>query len=205
MADHSWFRSIVHHPPLARHRLPVIQGRSAYVYFVSPNQLNVLAPDNPLTNTRFGVTVVRDGRNSNQWVVNSLARNPEFFRFDGRYLAAVHTDGTLVGPLNLFQGLTTRPAKPGDVIQLFGTGCGETNPVLDSATVIITTTTAPVSEASTLTIGGQRAQTTFVGLAGNGLCQVNAVVPTLPAGDAEVVLQIGTGVSADGTFVNGGR
>jgi uncharacterized protein (TIGR03437 family) len=181
----------------------VIQGRPAYVYFVSPTQLNVLTPDNPLTNTRFGITVFRGTQGSSPFIANSLPRNPEFFRFDGRNIAAVHTDGTFVGPLNLFQGVTTRPAKPGDVIQLFGTGCGETNPALDSG--IIIGTTAPVSVPSTLTMGGQTATTTFVGLAGNGLCQVNAVIPSLTAGDAEVVLQIGAGVSADGAFVNIGQ
>jgi minor extracellular serine protease Vpr len=177
-----------------------MQGRSAYVYFISPTQLNVLAPDNPLTNTRFGITVVRDGKNSNQFIANSLDRNPEFFRFDGRNLAAVHADGTFVGPVNLFEGVTMRPAKPGDFVQLFGTGCGETTPPLPSGTII--GTTAPVSEPSILTIGGKPATVTFAGLSGNGLCQVNAVIPSLPAGDAEVVLQIGNAKSADGVFLN---
>ena len=86
-----------------------IQGRPALVYFVSPTQLNVLAPDNTLTNTRFGIIVRNNGVNSNPFVANVLPRNPEFFRFDGRYIAAVHQDGTLVGKVDLFPGLTMRP------------------------------------------------------------------------------------------------
>ena len=96
--------------------------------------------------------------------------------------------------------MTTRPAKPGDTVQLFGTGCGETNPPLASGTII--NTIAEVSEPATVTIGGKSATVTFAGLVGNGLCQVNIVIPSLAAGDAEVVMKIGNAVSADGAFLN---
>lgn len=62
-------------------------------------------------------------------LANARARNPEFFRFDGRNIAAVHLDGTLVGKEGLFPGLTTRPARPGDTILLFGTGLWAANPL----------------------------------------------------------------------------
>lgn len=173
--------------------------RPGFVYFVSPNQINVLAPDNPTTNTRFSIVVNRGGQQSNVFISNTLPRNPEFFRIDGRNIAAVHLDGTLVGRVDLFPGVVTRPARAGDTVQLFGTGCGATNPALPSDTII--STAAPVSETPSLTIGGVPAVVSFAGLVGNGLCQVNAVIPTLPPGEAEVVLKIGTFTSADGTFL----
>lgn len=176
-----------------------IQGVKAYVYFVSPTQLNVLAPDNTLTNTRFGVSVFKGSAASNIFVVNSRARNPEFFRFDGHYIAAVHLDGTLVGKVDLFPGLTMRPVKTGDNIQLYGTGCGATNPAMPADRIV--SGGAPVTGTVKLTIGGKPATTSFVGLSGSGLCQINAVIPTLPAGDAEVVLQIDAFTSADGAFL----
>jgi uncharacterized protein (TIGR03437 family) len=176
-----------------------IQGRPALVYFVSPTQLNVLAPDNTLTNTRFGITVRNNGVNSNQFVANTLPRNPEFFRFDGRYIAAVHQDGTLVGKVDLFPGLIMRPVKTGDNVSLYGTGCGATNPAMPADRIV--TGAAPVTGVVRLTVGGQPATTSFVGLSGSGLCQINAQVPQLPPGDAEVVLQIDTFTSADGAFL----
>lgn len=176
-----------------------IQGRPALVYFISPTQLNVLAPDNTLTNTSFGITVRNNGVNSNQFNANTLPRNPEFFRFDGRYIAAVHQDGTLVGKVDLFPGLTMRPVKTGDNVSLYGTGCGATNPTTPADRIV--SGAAPVTGTVKLTIGGKPATTSFVGLSGSGLCQVNAQIPQLAAGDVEVVLQIDSFVSADGAFL----
>jgi uncharacterized protein (TIGR03437 family) len=176
-----------------------IQGQLGHPYFISPTQINVLAPDNALTNTRFGITVSNNGVNSNQFVANTRARNPEFFRFDGRNIAAVHLDGTLVGKIDLFPGLTTRPAKPGDIIQLFGSGCGATEPPIAANRVV--TAPAPVTGTVSLTIGGKAANVTFAGQVGSGLCQVNAEVPQLASGDAEVILTIGAFTSADAAFI----
>lgn len=176
-----------------------IQGQLGYPYFISPTQINVLAPDNSLTNTRFGITVINNGVNSNQFVANTLGRNPEFFRFDGRNIAAVHLDGTLVGRVGLFPGLTTRPAKPGDVIQLYGTGCGATDPLTAAGRIVAAP--APVTGPVSLTIGGKPATVGFAGQMGSGLCQINAEVPQLPSGDAEVVLTLGAFTSADAAFI----
>jgi uncharacterized protein (TIGR03437 family) len=173
--------------------------RPAYVYFVSPNQINFLAPDNSLTNTRFAINVTNNGKTSNSFVSNSLSRNPEFFRFDGRNIAAVHLDGVYAGPDGLFPGVTLRPVKAGDTVLLFGTGCGATNPVTPADSLV--TTAAPVSETPTLTIGGKAATVSFAGIVGSGLCQINAVIPDLPAGDAEAVLTIGTYTSSDGAYL----
>jgi uncharacterized protein (TIGR03437 family) len=177
----------------------VVFDRAAYVYFVSPTQLNVLAPDNPTTNTRFAIQVTRNGVRSNTFVANTLARNPEFFRFDGRYIAAVHLNGDLVAKADLFPGLLTRPVKPGDIIQMYGTGCGATSPVLPADRIVAAP--AEVTGTVKLTIGGKAATASFVGVTGSGLCQINGQVPDLPAGDAEVVLQIDSFVSADGAFI----
>ena len=96
--------------------------RPGFIYFVSPTQINVLAPDNPATNTRFAIVVNKGGMNSNTFIANTLARNPEFFRFDGRHIAAVFLDGAFVGPSDLFAGVNMRPARAGELVQLFGTG-----------------------------------------------------------------------------------
>src|ERR1035441_2233135 len=55
---------------------------------------------------------------------------PAMFMFSPlaqKYVAAVRSDGQYLGPANLYPGLTV-PAHAGDVILLYGTGFGPTNP-----------------------------------------------------------------------------
>ena len=67
--------------------------------------------------------------------------SPTFFSFGPfdrvpQALAAVHLDGALVGPVDLLgPGVNTRPAKPGDIILLFGTGFGQTSPPVPVGTL----------------------------------------------------------------------
>ena len=65
----------------------------------------------------------------------------------------------------------------------------------------IVTTAAPVTGAVSLTIGGRPANVSFAGQVGAGLCQVNAEIPQLTSGDAEVILTIGAFTSADAAFI----
>ncbi|MBL8216451.1 MAG: S8 family serine peptidase [Bryobacterales bacterium] len=155
--------------------------RDAFPYYISPNEIRVITPDNPLTNTRFAITVIREGRPSNSFVTNTLPRNPEFFRLpESPYAEArLAEDGTLLSP--------ERPAIPGESIQLYGTGCGPTDPALP--TVI-------------LTIGGKPAPVSFAGVTGHGICRVDAVVPSdVAPGDAEIIWTIGSFISADAVFL----
>jgi uncharacterized protein (TIGR03437 family) len=177
-----------------------IFGKPAYVYYVSPTQVNVLAPDNELTNTRFGMTLFNNGVASNQFIANVLERNPEFLKFDTRHIVATHADNSLLGPPDLYGGaVTLTPGKPGETIVMWGTGCGPTNPPIlaDRIVTVAGTVTAP----TTVTIGGKNAAVAFSGQVGSGLCQVNATIPDVPDGDQEVVVTIGNFVSADGAFI----
>jgi len=183
-------------------RLPVVLDgvrvrvfdRDAFPYYVSPNEIRAITPDNPVTNTRFAVNVLRDGRPGPAFVANTLPRNPEFFRLaDGRYAEARLEDGTVLGP--------ERPVLPGEAIQILGTGCGATEPAV-AADRVMKDVKAPVTAPVTLTIGGKAAMVTFAGLVGNGICRVDAVVPRdVTPGDAEVIWGIGSFVSADGVFL----
>jgi uncharacterized protein (TIGR03437 family) len=173
----------------------------------------VLAPDNPLTNTRFAIAVAQNGKRSNTFVGNTLPRNPQFLRFDNRHIAALHDDGSLVGPSDmtvdasrfnglfpeLFLGPSARPAVAGETIHLYATGCGATDPPLASSARI--TSSAPVNADVVLTLAGVTAPTSFVGVVSNGLCRVDAIVPSLASGDAETVIKIGGSTSAFGTFI----
>jgi len=88
-------------------------------------------------------------------------------------------------------GVTSRPAKPGDTIVLFGTGFGPTNPAVPADQLF--QGAAPLADPSLLSvqIGGVTAAMQFAGLVGPGLYQINVVVPDVPDGDQAVSASIG--------------
>jgi uncharacterized protein (TIGR03437 family) len=166
-----------------------IDGKAAYVYFISPTQLNVLSPDDA-TQGAVPVQVTTAQEMSNVVDAVETAISPALFTFSqqgGKYVAAVRADGSYIGPPNLISGLTTVPASPGDTILLFGTGFGPTTPPTPIGQLI---NSAPLANQVTVQIGGVAADTQFAGIVTPGLYQFNVVVPNVPAGDNAVSIQI---------------
>jgi uncharacterized protein (TIGR03437 family) len=166
-----------------------VNGKNAFVYYISPTQLNILTPPDALP-TSVPVQVTVRGVASN--VINAQAQpiSPAFFTFDGTNVTGTHLDGSLLGPTTLYPGLST-PAMPGETVILYGNGFGPT-----SATVVL----GSVSQSGTLPtmpiIGVQGssapAQVTFAGLVAPGLFQFNVVVPPT-ALDGNDLMQAGYG------------
>jgi uncharacterized protein (TIGR03437 family) len=150
-----------------------INGVAAYVAYISPTQINLLAPDDATIGTvQVQVTAAR--QNSNTLSTPKTLFAPAFFTLGGgAYVAALHADYSLVG--------ATQPAKPGETILLYGTGFGPTTQA----------TPAPLANPVQIKIGGIAATVAFAGLAGPGLYQFNVTVPSLPTGDAPVLATIG--------------
>jgi uncharacterized protein (TIGR03437 family) len=106
-------------------------GKPAYVYYISPTQLNVLAPDDPAQGGSVPIQVTTPYGKSSIVNVTETPLSPALFTFSqqgGKYVAAVRADGAYIAPANLIAGLMTLPAKPGDTILLYGTGFGPTTP-----------------------------------------------------------------------------
>lgn len=181
-----------------------VNGKAATVYFISPTQLNVQAPaDDSLGNVN--VVVSNSAGSSDPITAVEQAFSPAFFLFDPqnrKYLAAVASDGMNLGPPGLFgSSVTTRPAKPGDVILLFGTGFGATTPAVPTGQVF--NGAAKLANPVTITIGGAQADIAFAGLSAAGLYQFNVTVPaTLGDGDQAVVASIGGVQSQDNAFIS---
>jgi uncharacterized protein (TIGR03437 family) len=175
-----------------------INGVAAYVAYLSPTQINLLAPDDATLGTvQVQVTAAR--QNSNTLSTPKTQFAPAFFTLGGgAYVAALHADYSLVGAPGLLPGAVTQPAKPGETILLYGTGFGPTTPPLPAGQLV--TTPAPLPDLPSIKIGGIAATVAFAGLVGPGLYQFNVTVPSLPNGDAAVLATIGgvatqTGVS----------
>jgi uncharacterized protein (TIGR03437 family) len=103
------------------------------------------------------------------------------------YPAAIHADGTPVGPPGILMGVTTVPAKPNETISIFGTGFGPTKPVVAAGSTM--PNDAAIAIPVTATVGGLPAIVQGW-LTYAGEYQFNLTVPALPDGDAQVVLSI---------------
>jgi uncharacterized protein (TIGR03437 family) len=177
-----------------------VNGKAAYVYYISPTQLNVLSPAD---NTQGGVPVQVTTAQGKSNVVNAIEAqiSPALFTFSqqgGKYAAAVRSDGAYIAPPNLISGQPAVPAKAGDLILLFGTGFGPTTPSSPVGQVI---NPAPLASAVTVRIGGSVANTQFAGIVSPGLYQFNVVVPNVPNGDNTVSIAVGGSSSQANVFL----
>ena len=175
-----------------------IDGLPAYVEFISPTQINVLAPDDTKTGA-VAVQVTAAGQTSNSFTAQKQEYVPAFFTFDnGKYVAALHNANyTYVGAASVVAGAT--PAVPGEVVLLYGTGFGPTDPATPTDQLVASPASLPANSVQ-ITLGGVAANVVFAGLTESGLYQFDVTVPSLPSGDAAVVATIGgvatqTGVS----------
>ena len=175
-----------------------INGTPAYVDYISPGQINALAPDGVTAGTaQVQVNVAQ--QNSNILSGQAAQFAPALFTFGDGYAAAEHVDYSLLGKPNLLPGAVTTPAQPGETILLYGTGFGPTNPPLPTAQLV--TTAEPLANQVQISIGGVTASVTFAGLVGPGLYQLNVTVPNLPNGDAAVLAGIGAVSSQSGVSI----
>ncbi|MBV8817022.1 MAG: IPT/TIG domain-containing protein, partial [Acidobacteriaceae bacterium] len=164
----------------------LVNGKSAYVCYISPVQINILTPPDVLSGV-VQVQVNNNGNKSTAFSVQSRAVAPSFFLYGaGPYIAAQHSaDYSILGPSSLYPGQST-PAKPGEVVILYADGLGPTSVPVVAGSEAQSGTLSPVPA---VTIGGLPATVQFAGLTGAGLFQLNVVVPQdAPSGDNVVAL-----------------
>ena len=150
-----------------------INGEAAYIAYVSPTQINVLAPDDTATGP-VQVQVTNSHGTSNSFTSTKSDPMPAFFTVGtkpatpvgqiGFYVAALHGDGTPVGPPGLVAGANFTPAKQGEEIQLFGTGFGATTSSTPSGQIL--TGADALANQVTVLINGTPSQVVFAGRTG---------------------------------------
>src|SRR5215472_15002827 len=166
-----------------------VGGQSAFVAYISPNQVNAQVPSNVATGPQSVVVTTAAGQSS-PYSVNVAAAEPgllapsSFSVNAQQYVVAQFTDGSYVLPPGAIAGVNSRRAVPGDTITIYGVGFGAVAPIIAAGQV--------VQQANTLTgsfqikFGSTLASATYDGLAPNavGLYQFNVVVPSIPSSDA---------------------
>ncbi len=175
-----------------------VNGKNAFVYYISPTQVNILTPPDAITGT-VQVVVTNNGVASASFAAQAQTISPSFFIFgNGPYVAATHTNGGLIGPATLYPGSTT-PAKPGETIVLYANGFGATSVPVVSGSSMQTGTLSPVPA---IKIGGVAAAVGFAGLVAPGEYQFNVTVPaSLADGDQPIVATYNGQTTQTGTLI----
>ncbi len=168
-----------------------IGGQAAFVDYVSPGQIDALLPSNAPLGAQ-ALTITNSNGTSNQVSVNVNAVEPGLlapntFMVGGKqYVAALFPDGqTFVLPVGAIPGVTSRPAKPGDTIVIYGVGFGPVTGGFTAGTLVTAqnSLTSPVQ----FFFGNSPATVAYDGLAPalTGLYQFNLVVPSVAANATE--------------------
>jgi uncharacterized protein (TIGR03437 family) len=167
-----------------------IDNKSAYLWFVSPTQINLQVPDD--TTVGMVSVVVTTASGTATSTVTLAPQAPSFSLLsDGKHVAAeiptpngggAYGGGTydLVGPSGTFS-FNTRPVKPGETLVLYGVGFGTTNPLVQAGKIF--SGSAPTINPVIVTIGGVKAAVSYAGLIEAGLYQINVTVPSVASGE----------------------
>ncbi len=173
----------------------LFDGTPAPIVYTSANQISVIAPYGLAGKSTTSVIVQSQGAQVSSIQIPVVTANPGIFTLDssGKGDAAIiYPNGTAVS--------TSAPAKVGDILLLYGEGCGVAAPALGDGAIVGTTLPIP-STLPTLLIDGQAVSIMYAGGAPglvNGVLQVNFQVPQLSAGSHSIQLQSGSRTSATG-------
>jgi uncharacterized protein (TIGR03437 family) len=179
-----------------------VGSKPAYVYFVSPTQINVQAPD--VGTGPVPVTVTTAGGTSVAVTATVAAQMPAFFLWPNNQVVATrNSDASLAVKNGTFPGSTTVAAKPGDVLVLWATGFGPTTPPV-AAGIQVPSDTIHNTSPVTVTIGTANAQVFGSALSPGyaGLYQVAIQVPTMADGDYPIKATVNGVTSPDGVVLS---
>ncbi len=168
-----------------------IDGKPTAVAFVSPTQVNVLAPDDTATGLVSVQVKGPAGTSGNALALEQTAA-PALFQFSGTaYAASTHADGSNVAGAVLVQkGIPGTPAKPGETIVVYGTGFGATLPAISATALVPSPLALANPQDLRVRINGVDTAIAFAGLISPGVYQFNVVVPPLADGDWTIVAEL---------------
>jgi uncharacterized protein (TIGR03437 family) len=118
-----------------------IGGKSAFVDYISPGQVNVIVPSGvPTGIQQLTVTTAAGTSGAYNVTVNAFEPGllaPAAFKIGGtQYVAAFFPDTTPALPVGAVSGLASHPAKPGDIVTLYGIGFGPVIPAIPAGQLV---------------------------------------------------------------------
>jgi uncharacterized protein (TIGR03437 family) len=171
-------------------------GKPAALYYISPTQINALAPAN-IAPGPVQVVVQANGVSSNPFTITPTATQPAVYALPNAsgntffVTAALAGTGTLIGN-SAVDSRVLRAAQPGDTLDLYIIGLGATADPSKFVTDRVFAGAFPLNATVTSTISGQQAPVAFAGLTSPGLYLVRTTVPAdLAPGPQPIQLSAG--------------
>ena len=179
-----------------------VNGKNAFVNFISTGQVNVQAPDDPAVGP-VPITIVNNGVVGNSVFATKVAVTPgllappstfpfSFFQNGKQYLeATLGAQNVYAGSPNLVSNFPYpfQVPKPGDSVWLYGIGFGDVDPATPAGQIAgVDKLVAP------LTISFDQTPAN-VGYAGHypgyvGLYLLVVTVPNVPPGDHQIIINL---------------
>ncbi len=182
-----------------------VGGQAAFVDFISPGQVNALIPSNVATGSQQIMVKTAGGTSATVDItINAVQPGllaPPSFQVNGvQYAVALFSDGTYVLPEGAIPGVTSRPAKPGDEIVLYGVGFGPVTPDIPAGEIV--SQSNKLASSFEMSVGGKKVTPAYAGLAPSytGLYQFNITVPDLGLTGASPLVFTVDGVSGTQTL-----
>jgi len=187
-----------------------INGKSASLSYVSPTQINLQAPNDTATGPVPVIVTTTGGTATDTVTLAQFA--PSFLLLDSKHVAAiiVRSDGSgaygggtydIIGPTGKSLGYGTVAAKAGDIVELYGTGFGPTDPAVPAGQAFLGA--AKTTSSVSLSINNISVTPLFAGLQGAGLDQINIIVPAgLGTGDVPLVATVGGVTTPSGVVIS---
>jgi len=173
------------------------EGWPAYLYYVSPTQINFLVPSSLLPGT-FQFWVDRQGTRGPIVTLTLQSAAPAMFQTSSGVVIATHIDGSLVS--------SGAPAAGGEIVTLWATGLGSTNPQLEDGVLAPGAQRLSQLNQFDVLINGAALDPIAILYAGvapgfAGLYQVNVRLPGQLPANPEIRLGLGGTLSPPGLIL----
>jgi uncharacterized protein (TIGR03437 family) len=178
-----------------------VNGKPAYLYYVSPTQINAQSPDDS-TIGPVSVVVTSNAVPSTALTVPMNQVSPALFLWPQSYVVATHLDYSIAAANGLFAGVVTQPVQPGETIILWGTGLGPGGQAGSVPQLSYT-----ISEPVTVHFGTVATSSSSVATGANEVSvdQIAVNVPAgLATGDYPIGIEMGGTVFETGKLTVGG-
>ncbi len=183
-----------------------VNGKPAYLWFVSDGQINAQAPDDTATGS-VPFTVTTSGGTVSSTITLATTAPSLLLLGDGKHATGIilTPDGKgtqgggsydLLGPSSLGAGF--RAVKKGELVAMYAVGLGPTTPPVPAGSVFAGAASTTVKP--TVTLGGVNVTVDFAGIVGAGLYQLNFAIPQNVGTGEQTLLVTANGVSTQASI-----
>jgi len=172
-----------------------VDNGPAPLLYVSPTQVNFLIPGNEMSGN-VPVRVVREGWTGPEVIVSLVDASPALFPLGNGYIIATHgADGSPI--------TAGSPAQGGEIIVVYATGLGKTEPNPDAGEIPMYPATIDDYSSLSVCLDGAPLPWYLIKYAGVtpgsvGLYQINIELPNPVDPDPQIVVTIGNQSSPSG-------